>query len=83
MATLVVAGLLVLSGGVAAPVSPATTSVILEEEPTHRVFVENQRGHILWVYDVWVADSPRQRYLGLSETDTLPRDRGLLLVYDQ
>jgi uncharacterized membrane protein (UPF0127 family) len=81
--TLVVAGLLVLSGGVAAPVSPATKSVILEEEPTYRVFVENQRGHTLWVYDVWVADTPRERYQGLSETDTLPEDHGLLFVYDQ
>ena len=81
--TLVVAGLLVLSGGVAAPVAPATTSVILEEEPTHRVFFENQRGHTLWVYDVWVADTPRERYQGLSETDVLPRDHGLLFVYDQ
>jgi len=81
--TLVVAGLLVLSGGVAAPVAPATTSVVLEEEPTHRVFFENQRGHTLWVYDVWVADSPRERYQGLSATDALPRYHGLLFVYDQ
>jgi hypothetical protein len=81
--TLVVAGLLVLSGGVAAPVAPATTSVILKEAPTHRVFFENQRGHTLWVYDVWVADTPRERYQGLSETDALPRDHGLLFVYGQ
>jgi hypothetical protein len=81
--TLAIAGLLVLSGGVAAPVAPATTSVILEEEPTHRVFVENQQGHTLWVYDVWVANTPRERYQGLSDTDALPRDHGLLFVYDQ
>jgi uncharacterized membrane protein (UPF0127 family) len=81
--TLIVAGLLVLSGGVATPVAPATTSIILEEEPTHRVFVENQQGHTLWVYDVWVADTPQERYQGLSETDALPRDHGLLFVYDQ
>jgi hypothetical protein len=81
--TLIVAGLLVLSGGVVTPVAPATTSVILEEEPTHRVFVENQRGDTLWVYDVWMADTPRERYQGLSDTDTLPRDHSLLFVYDQ
>jgi hypothetical protein len=47
--------------GVAAPVALATTSVIIDEEPTHRVFVENQREHTLWAYDVWIADKPRER----------------------
>ena len=81
--TLVVAGLLVLSGGIAAPVSHSPASVITIEEPTHRVFFQNQRGQSLWVYDVWVADTPRERYQGLSETDVLSRDHGLLFIYDQ
>jgi hypothetical protein len=81
--SLVVAGFLVLSGGVAAPVPPATASVITDEEPTHRVFFENQRGQSLWVYDVWVADTPQERYQGLSDTEMIPEDHGLLFVYNQ
>jgi uncharacterized membrane protein (UPF0127 family) len=83
MITLVVAGLLVLSGGVAAPIAPATTSVITDEEPTHRVYFQDKRGQSLWVYDVWVADTRQERYQGLSETDGMPRDHSLLFVYDQ
>jgi len=59
------------------------SSVILDESPTHRVFFENQRGHTLWVYDVWVAETGPERYRGLSGTATLPADTGLLFVYDQ
>ena len=59
------------------------SSVISDGPPTHRVFFENQRGHTLWVYDVWVAETGPERYQGLSGTATLPADTGLLFVYDQ
>ncbi|AXG08327.1 DUF192 domain-containing protein (plasmid) [Haloplanus rubicundus] len=69
--------------GVGASSTELESSVIDDKPPTHRVFFENQRGQILWVYDVWVADTDSERYQGLSGTGTLPADTGLLFVYDQ
>ncbi len=72
----------VLSGaGASSP--EIESSVINEDSPSHRVFFENQRGQTLWVYDVWVADTGPERYQGLSGTESLPADTGLLFVYDQ
>ena len=72
----------VLSGaGASSP--ELESSVINEDSPSHRVFFENQRGQTLWVYDVWVADTGPERYQGLSGTESLPADTGLLFVYDQ
>lgn len=53
------------------------------DSPFHRVFFENQRGQTVWVPDVWTADTPLERYQGLSGTETLPADTGLLFVYDR
>jgi uncharacterized membrane protein (UPF0127 family) len=77
-----VAGAVFLSGAGASP-SELESSVIDDKPPNHRVFFENQRGQILWVYDVWVADTDSERYQGLGGTETLPTDTGLLFVYDQ
>lgn len=77
-----IAGAVTLSGSLAQ--SPGLESSVVSDEPsTHRVFFETQRGHTLWVYDVWVADTGPERYQGLSKTATLPADTGLLFVYDQ
>ncbi|WP_251344461.1 DUF192 domain-containing protein [Haloplanus halophilus] len=78
----VVAGTVFLLGAGASP-AELESSVVDDKPPTHRVFFENQRGRILWVYDVWVADTDSERYQGLSGTETLPADTGLLFVYDQ
>ena len=72
----------VLSGAGAAP-PELESSVINEDSPSHRVFFENQRGQTLWVYDVWVADTGPERYQGLSGTESLPADTGLLFLYAQ
>jgi len=77
-----VAGAVFLLGAGASP-TQLESSVIDDNPPTHRVFFENQRGQTLWVYDVWVADTDPERYQGLSGTETLPADTGLLFVYDQ
>jgi uncharacterized membrane protein (UPF0127 family) len=77
-----VAGAVVFPGAEATPPG-LKSSVIADEPPTHRLFFENQRGQTLWVYDVWVADTGPERYKGLSGTETLPADTGLLFVYDQ
>ena len=82
VAVLAIAGAVTFSGSFAE--SPGLeSSVISDGPPTHRVFFENQRGQTLWVYDVWVADTGPERYQGLSETEILPTDTGLLFVYDQ
>ena len=82
VAVLAIAGAVTFSGSFAE--SPGLeSSVISDGPPTHRVFFENQRGQTLWVYDVWVAGTGPERYQGLSETEILPTDTGLLFVYDQ
>ena len=82
VAVLAIAGAVTFSGSFAE--SPGLeSSVISDGPPTHRVFFENQRGQTLWIYDVWVADTGPERYQGLSETEILPTDTGLLFVYDQ
>src|SRR6056297_2837593 len=82
VAVLAIAGAVSFSGTFAE--SPGLeSSVISDGPPTHRVFFENQRGHTLWVYDVWVAETGPERHQGLSGTATLPADTGLLFVYDQ
>ncbi len=82
VAVLAIAGAVTFSSAFAE--SPGLeSSVISDVPPTHRVFFENQRGHTLWVYDVWVAETGPDRYQGLSGTATLPADTGLLFVYDQ
>ena len=82
VAVLAIAGAVTFSGSYAK--SPGLeSSAISDEPPSNRVFFENQRGHTLWVYDVWVAETGPERYQGLSGTATLPTDTGLLFVYDQ
>jgi uncharacterized membrane protein (UPF0127 family) len=82
VAVLAIAGAVSFSGSFAESAG-SDSSVISDEPPTHRVFFENQRGHTLWVYNVWVAETGPERYQGLSGTVTLPVDTGLLFVYDQ
>lgn len=82
VAVLAIAGAVTFSSALAE--SPGLeSSVISDGPPTHRVSFENQCGHTLWVYDVWVAETGPERYQGLSGTVTLPADTGLLFVYDQ
>lgn len=47
------------------------------------VTVIDSNGTNLAELRVAVADTHRQRYTGLSETDSLPEDRGMLFVYNQ
>jgi uncharacterized membrane protein (UPF0127 family) len=82
VAILAITGVVTFSSAFAES-SGLESSVISDRPPTHRVFFENQRGHTLWVYDVWVAETGPERYHGLSAPATLPADTGLLFVYDQ
>ena len=77
----IVAGGVALSG-IGAP--PATDeSVISDGEPTHQVVFENGRGEPVGVFNVWVAETRQEQVQGLSGTDALPKETGLLFAYDE
>jgi uncharacterized membrane protein (UPF0127 family) len=46
------------------------------------VRVLSEDGELLGEAGAAVADDPNLRYTGLSETESLPEDRGMLFVYD-
>ncbi len=46
------------------------------------VVVEDENGTTLGSVDVRVADSPRERYVGLSQTASLDPNEGMLFVYE-
>ena len=49
---------------------------------TTRVTVESTTGDSLGTITAAVAATPDQRYLGLSDAESLPEDGGMLFVYD-
>jgi uncharacterized membrane protein (UPF0127 family) len=49
---------------------------------TARVRVETVDGELLGAVTAAIADTPDRRYTGLSETESLPADRGMLFVYE-
>lgn len=77
----VVAGGVALSGIGTQPA--AGESVISNGDPTHRLIFEDDRGEPIGVFDVWVADTRQEQVQGLSGTDALPAETGLLFAYDE
>jgi uncharacterized membrane protein (UPF0127 family) len=61
-------------GGDADPIHP--------EYETREVDVETPDGDPLGSVTAAIADTRELRYTGLSDTETLPEDRGMLFVYD-
>ena len=49
---------------------------------TTRVTVESPTGDALGSVTAAIAETPDQRYLGLSDAESLPEDGGMLFVYD-
>jgi uncharacterized membrane protein (UPF0127 family) len=49
---------------------------------TTRVRVETPAGTRLGAVTAAIADTPSLRYTGLSDTESLPENRGMLFVYD-
>ena len=67
-----------LPGGDAGdPADPSTES----EESLARVVFRSQNGTELGRIDAMVADDPSERYTGLSDTDELGQDEGMVFVY--
>jgi uncharacterized membrane protein (UPF0127 family) len=50
---------------------------------TTRVRVESEGSGVLGAVTAAIADTPELRYTGLSATESLPDDRGMLFVYDE
>ena len=80
---LAVLGYLGLASGVLAPYlagyDPASPG---DYEHTTVTAVDGESGEELARLEAAVADSFSKRYVGLSETDRLPDDRGMLFVHD-
>jgi len=80
---LAVLGYLGLVSGVLAPYlagyDPASPG---DYEHTTVAAVDGETGEELGRVNAAVADSFSKRYVGLSETDRLPEDRGMLFVHD-
>jgi uncharacterized membrane protein (UPF0127 family) len=58
-------------------------SEVHEDYETTEVRVETPGGEHLGTVTAAIADTLDLRYTGLSETDTLPEDRGMLFVYSR
>ena len=64
--------------------TPTATPVEVHEEyETTEVTVRSTDGEVLGSVTAAVADTSDLRYLGLSDTEFLPEDRGMLFVYDE
>ncbi len=64
--------------GAATTTAPATTGG--EEEGGPRVVVETDAGEV--VFEVEVADSPDEREVGLMNRESLPRDSGMIFLFE-
>ena len=61
---------------------PAPTEVHPDYDRTTVTVVDGESGEELGRVEAAIADNGSLRYTGLSETDDLPEDRGMLFIYD-
>jgi len=80
-AVLAVAALLVVAGAVLYPMLPATMTLTGESYDRAVVTVDDENGTTLGTVHARVADTPDQRWTGLSDTDALADDEGMLFVF--
>ena len=66
-----------------ATASPTSTPVHPSYPNTTVTVVDKESGEELGRVEAAIADDRSLRYTGLSETDRLPADRGMLFVYDE
>jgi uncharacterized membrane protein (UPF0127 family) len=65
------------------PEPTPTPAPVHQSYDTTVVTVERPSGEELGSVTAAIADTPDLRYLGLSDTESLPEDRGMLFVYDE
>lgn len=80
LAAVVLAALLAVGLGGPAVDTPGARADI---EPEATVAFVDEDGAELGRVEVAVADTPDERYRGLSDTDPLPLDTGMLFVFDR
>ncbi|MEZ3116409.1 DUF192 domain-containing protein [Halobaculum sp. MBLA0147] len=71
---------MLVAGGVAVTLAPGLLAPSEYERTT--VTVADEDGTTLATVDVRIADTSRKRYVGLSATDSLDDDEGMLFVHD-
>ncbi|WP_418285638.1 DUF192 domain-containing protein [Halorubrum sp. DTA46] len=76
-----VVGLLVLAGAAVVAMNPAL--LITDYETTTVEAVDGETGESLATVEVRVADGIAKRYVGLSATEALRADEGMLFVHDE
>ena len=62
--------------------TPTPTAVHPDYEQTTVAVLDGESGEELGRVEAAIADDQSLRYTGLSETDRLPEDRGMLFVYE-
>lgn len=89
VALLALAGWIALSTGAVAPLlgdgyDPNATEDTPHDdyERTTATIVDGETEAELGTVEAAIADTLSKRYIGLSETDTLPEDRGMLFIHD-
>lgn len=73
--------------------TPSTDTPIIERNdrstPVHTYYdttevqIRSDAGEVLGTVTAAIADTVELRYLGLSDTESLPSDRGMLFIFDQ
>ncbi|WEL22694.1 DUF192 domain-containing protein [Halorhabdus sp. BNX81] len=79
VALLVLAAVLALTGPTS-PLAPLLSPLSYENAT---LSIHDENGSDLTTVDVRVADTERERYVGLSETDSLPDGEGMLFVHPE
>jgi uncharacterized membrane protein (UPF0127 family) len=82
---LVVVGLLLLAAGfwLTSPTGPLADILHPLEYEEATLDVTDENGSDLATVDVRIADTERERYVGLSQTDSLDDDEGMLFVFPE
>jgi uncharacterized membrane protein (UPF0127 family) len=65
------------------PTPTETPQPVHEEYETTEVTVRSEEGEVLGSVTAAIADTPDLRFLGLSDTEALPEDRGMLFVFPE
>jgi len=73
-----VAATIIIVGALLIAESPSNSSIDSTEPPKEAQIIVNDKA-----MQVEIADTPDKRSLGLSLRDSMPRDRGMLFVFDE